>query len=548
MERYSLFFFFILTTSIFSQSDFLTPRINSDFQFDSYYYLPDSLIDAQEVKEKILYNGYFFTNITLGNFDIELRYESYRNPILGYDRRWEGSGLAYRKLSFRNSFISLSAGNFYEQFGSGIIFRSYEERSLGIDNSIDGLKIEITPTDGITFKSIFGKQRNFWNLSRSILRGGDVNFELSNLFPNFFENSALNVGFSVVSRYQADLDPKYKLPENVLAFASRIEYTLPNFTLFCEYAHKINDPTFRNKFTYNEGNGANLNLTYFTEGFSYSLNLHRYDNIEFRTEREAKGLELLINYLPPLTKQYHYSLPAFYPHSTQGNGEVGLYNEIIFSIPAKTFLGGEYGSTITVGYSRIHSLDTTHKDEFTYSSPFFGVGKELFYEDIYFDYRSKIIKDLELELSLIKITYNKDVMENEGSPLFGKVNSFTIASEAVYQISRTNAIRFSFQHLWSKNDSTVAADDRKNGNWVAGLIEYTIAPSWFFSLANQWNYGNANEELRLHYPKFAITYIQKTTRLSLAFGKEPGGIVCVGGVCRLVPSSYGFSFSITSSF
>ena len=32
---------------------------------------------------------------------------------------------------------------FYEQYGSGMILRAYEERQLGIDNALDGIKKNI---------------------------------------------------------------------------------------------------------------------------------------------------------------------------------------------------------------------------------------------------------------------------------------------------------------------------------------------------------------------------------------------------------------------
>ena len=36
--------------------------------------------------------------------------------------------------------IDVTIGNFYDQFGSGLVFRSYEERNLGIDNAMDGFR------------------------------------------------------------------------------------------------------------------------------------------------------------------------------------------------------------------------------------------------------------------------------------------------------------------------------------------------------------------------------------------------------------------------
>ncbi|MGB9771227.1 MAG: DUF6029 family protein [Candidatus Kapaibacteriota bacterium] len=554
MNRY-LGFFFILTFFFFvhqlcyGQSFLRNLQIGGSFQSDSYLYLRDSVIESAEAEEKILSNNYLYLTISTDNVNLDLRFESYQNPILGFDPRYKGSGIAYRSLSYKNDFIGVTAGNFYEQFGSGMVFRAYEERNLGIDNSIEGVKIEITPQNGITLKGILGKQRFFWSSSKAIVRGADAEFSLANLFPNTFESFPITIGGSLVSRFQPDLDSKYKLPQNVLAFASRLEFFLNWLSANIEYAHKINDPTYRNRFSYNSGNGVNLNISAFTEGFSVFINAHRYDNIEFRTDREAKGLELFLNYLPSATKQHSFSLPAFYSASTQGNGEVGIQTELNYTIPKNFKLfGGEFETNLYAGLSVIKSLDTSRIDEFRYKSNFWGLGKELFYQDFFVEIRRKITKSFELKIAYIDQIYNKDVMENEGSPLFGKVKNHTLVGEMIYSFDRLNTFRCEIQHMWSKNDSTVTPEDKKNGNWLALLLEHSIAPHWYISLLDHWNYGNANRNFRVHYLKFLFTYIQNTTRISLGFGRDAGGIVCIGGVCRQVPISYGFSLSITTSF
>ncbi len=533
----------------FSQSFLENLQIGGSFQSDSYLYLKDSTIESAEAPEKILSNNYLFLTISTNNINLDLRYESYQNPILGFDPRYQGSGIAYRSLSYKGDLIGITVGNFYEQFGSGMIFRAYEERNLGIDNSIDGAKIEVTPIEGLTFKGLIGKQRYFWSTSKAIVRGADAEFTLSNLFPKIFENIPITIGGSLVSRYQPDLDSKYKLPANVLAYSTRFEIYLNWFSANFEFAHKVNDPTYRNKFTYNDGNGINLNLSAFTEGFSILINAHRYDNIEFRTDREAKGLELFLNYLPSATKQHQYSLPAFYSPSTQGNGEVGFQTEINYTIPkSNKIFGGEFETNLNAGFSLIKSIDTTRTDEFHYNSKFWGIGKDLFYQDFFLEIRRRLSHSFELKLAYIDQIYNKDVMENEGSPLFGKVKNKTIVGEFIYSFDKRNTLRCEIQHMWSKNDSTVTSEDKKNGNWFAFLLEHSIAPHWYISLLDHWNYGNENEKFRVHYLKLLLTYIHNTTRISAGFGRDAGGIVCIGGVCRAVPISYGFSLSVTTSF
>jgi len=538
----------VLVCSAFSQGILDNLQIGGNFQSDSYYYLRDSTIESAEANEKLLSNNYLFLTLSTNNISFDLRFESYQNPILGYDPRFQGTGIAYRSISYKNDWLGITAGNFYEQFGSGMVLRGYEERNLGLDNSFDGVRISVEPFKGLNFKGLIGKQRFFWSQSKSIIRGLDANVELSSIFPNLFNSVTFVIGGSVVSRYQADLDSKYRLPENVLAFSSRVDISTSWLTFSTEFAHKYNDPTYRNKFTYNDGNGINTDISIFTSGFSLLLGFHRYDNMEFRTDREAKGLELQLNYLPSLTKQHIYSLPAFYAASTQANGEIGFKGEVNYTIPSKTLIKDEFETNIAFGFSRINSIDTQRIDDFTYKSKFFGIGPELFYRDYYIELRRKLSHQLELKLAYIDIIYNKDVMENEGSPLYGKVKSKTLATEFTYSFNKTHTLRIELQHMWSKNDSTVASDDKKNGNWFAFLAEHSIAPHWYFSLIDQWNYGNANKQYQVHYLKFLVTYIHQTTRISLGFGREAGGIVCLGGVCRFVPISYGFSLSVTTSF
>ena len=38
------------------------------------------------------------------------------------------------------------------------------------------------------------------------------------------------------------------------------------------------------------------------------------------------------------------------------------------------------------------------------------------------------------------------------------------------------------------------------------------------------------------------------TRLSANYGRQRGGLICVGGVCRYVPESNGYNLSLSYSF
>jgi hypothetical protein len=72
----------------------------------------------------------------------------------------------------------VTAGSFYEQFGSGFILRAYEERSLGIDNHLFGGKVVYRPYKGIQLKALTGKQRRYWSRNDSWISGGDVELNI----------------------------------------------------------------------------------------------------------------------------------------------------------------------------------------------------------------------------------------------------------------------------------------------------------------------------------------------------------------------------------
>jgi len=90
--------------------------------------------------------------------------------------------------------------------------------------------------------------------------------------------------------------------------------------------------------------------------------------------------------------------------------------------------------------------------------------------------------------------------------------------------------------------------DNINGNWALLFFEYTIAPHWYITAFDEWNYGNEYDEKQIHYLNASVAYIEKSTRISFGYGRQRGGLLCVGGVCREMPASNGFSLSITSTF
>ena len=199
-----------------SQSILDQGELHGNFQLDAQYYNSDSLIGAPEVPEKMLMRGYTNLNYRLGNFTAGVRYETYLNTLQGFDPRYEGNAFPYRYASYLANGLDITVGNFYEQFGNGLIFRSYEEWGLGWDNMMDGVRLKYSPAKGVYLKGIIGKQRYFMDYGPGIVRGADVEIFINELNDSLVNaKTQLIIGGSIVSKYQADQDPIYVLPENV---------------------------------------------------------------------------------------------------------------------------------------------------------------------------------------------------------------------------------------------------------------------------------------------------------------------------------------------
>jgi hypothetical protein len=504
---------------------------------------------APEVDEKLLSNAYL--NLIYRNQGVEIgfRYESYLNPILGFDARLTGQGIPFRYFTYREEKFEVTAGDFYEQFGSGIILRAYQETSLGIDNAIDGVRFKLRPVQGIEITGLIGKNRVFWSKGEGIVRGGDINIGLNDLLEDFISDDyRFTLGASLVSKFQPDRDLFLKMPENVLAYSTRLGIISDNFAIDWEYAYKYNDPNATNKFRYNEGRAVILKQSYFSDGIGFALNTHWIDNMDMRSDRNARAQELFLNFIPPLTKQHAYALAALYPFSTQFNNEAGVQVEFTYQIPRESLFGGKYGTMITANYSDVRSIDTVNIDAYTYKSNFLGIGDRKLFRDINFDISHKWSDVFKTDMTYLNILYDRDVMANEGAPLYGKVYQNVIILDMQYLINDEHSVRWEFQHSWSEQDSVTVEPENMNGNWLHLLVEYTVAPHWFFTVYDQYNYGNANVERQLHYINGSIAYLTGTTRVQVGFGKQRGGIICVGGICRAVPASNGLYLSVTSSF
>ena len=594
-----LLFAFCFLPSAFAQTKVGNGAISGDFSFNGMYYIPDSLIGAREVDSKVRGNAWLNLNYTNGGFSAGARYEFYLFPLIDFqDINYQGQGITNFYADYKNDFIQVTGGYFYEQFGQGLIFRAYEDRNLGIDNSVLGGRVKVTPYKGIQLKGIWGIERHNFNFDytkrNDNVRGLDTELDFAEWIPKLSENSvSLSIGGSFVSRFEKAEDksftilvdsnlyrdyynklveqygelaltptenpnvfrcqaviPASNIPQNVSLWSTRLNFGIKGFRLEGEYASKMNDPNLSNEYIYKRGEAMLLSASYSMKGLGVSLSFLRADNMDFRSQRDAASAyaALMLNYIPAINRQYSYQLLGNYGYASQPNGQTGAQAQVNYQIPKKTKIGGKYGTDITLNYARFHDLQKTFvplSDSIGtitgtegYNSKFFAFGENLLYQDIGFDISRRFDKHWKLMLMYNYINYN---MSLQGKPGILKGNH--IGFELTCKINDIHALRLENQYLIVDKNNELEEKDK--GSWLFALLEYSISPRWFLTVSDQWHFGN---EKKLHYPNAAVAFVYNTTRIALNFGKTRAGILCVGGVCRTVPASFGLGLSVTTTF
>ncbi len=530
---------------LFSQGNDNAGTIHGFYQADGQYYFPDSLIQAPTVPEKFLSNAFINVNYVRGPFSAGMRYESYQNVMIGFPTGYRGSGIPYRYVRYQHKDLDFTAGNFYDQFGSGLMFRAYEARGLLYDNTIDGVRGIYKPGRGITLKGMVGKHRVFFGQSPGIVRAFDGEWNINQWNDSLAKKKTkVILGGSFVSKYQVDQDATYNLPLNVGCYGGRITINRGDFSFFSEGAYKINDPSAGNQYSYRDGKGIYITTSYARSGFSASIAGKLIDNMNFRSDRSAKLTAAMINFLPALTKPHTYLMMAYYPYATQPNGEIGGMGEIQYKAKKGTKLGGKYGWEITLNASVAYGTDTTNLTtndirKFNYEINYNGVG-DLYFYDANVEFNKKFSKKVKATMMYSNQYYNKNIVQfNSPNAGYENILSHIGVVDVTWKYKTGSALRFETQALFTEQDK---------GSWAVGLIEWTVTSDWFITVLDQYNYGNKDKNLQLHYPLVNLTYVSGPTRIVLQYGKQRAGIFCVGGVCRFVPASNGPSITISSSF
>ena len=566
-------------------------KINGGFESNAQWYLNDTERDIKHPEDPFRSNNYLFLKANYGKFTIGTQVESYyKQALLNYNPAFEGTDFSLYYANYKSDKLDITAGHFYEQFGSGLILRAWEDRALGINTALRGGRVNFKPFEGVSITALYGKQKSGFKVSEANIFGANTDLDLATLFKQ--ENFGLTAGFSYVMRDQevseTAFDPDQVNPPSISqqtgAYSGRLGFSRSGFYISSEYSFKDKEPVLETKVvTYNfikPGNALLLNFGYSERGFGIDATLRRLENMVFLSDREpvVYGPELLstnyndrvLNFTPSLTKQHHSNLANIYVYQAQNKvfiapgiqkvGEIGGQFDVFYNFKKGTTLGGKYGTKVALNVSnwfnldaeystrdvQISTPDTEYAVEVNDYDAKFLAGSQKYFSDYNIEISKKLSKDFRGSLIYVNQYYNDQYIR--GVAFENVVKTNIIFAEGIYTFSGGKAITAGLEHMWADND---------RGNWASLSMEYNHNMNWSVYLMDMYNYGyEENTELiagdidafDIHFYNAGVTYRKNSSRFSVGYGRQRGGLVCAGGVCRFVPASTGVSFTITTSF
>ena len=544
----SILFFFLFNNTAYSQ---FLKNFTSSFESNSAYYTDDSKTGDFNFDNRFRSNNYINLKSYFNkNWVFELQIESYQpSPLLNYSKNLKKTNISTFNVRFDNNNLNIQLGNFYEQFGSGMILRSWEDKDLGINNSIRGLNLKYRINNKINFTTLFGNQKKGFKYSKGYIIGFNSEFDFSEITQN---NSTFLIGLSYVGR--SDNKNKSNFYDEITnLFSARLDYSSSSLYSSFEFINKSKNPivlfgslsdTFIKK-----GTAMLFNSGFFKNGLGIDFTFRRLENMSLYSERQAFGNpynESIVNYLPSLTKQHDYSLTNLYLYSAQPNvsfqskkltkvGEIGIQTDIYYKIDKETFIGGKYGTNLAINIAVWNNLDGNFDfNNQDYQTNLFEFG-EKYFSELSLEIRKKWSSKFENIFLYANQFYSKRLVEET----LGKVKSNILVVENTYKINDKRSIKIDLQHLSTKDDTK---------NWSALGLELNLSSAVSIYAEDMYNYQNPDIEKRIHYYNFGGSYRKGASRYSINYGRQRGGLVCTGGICRYVPESTGISFSAITSF
>ena len=493
-------------------------------------------------------NNYLKVDYYKDRLSAGLQLEGYFPTLVGYPVAENDMTLSNLYVTWKDRSYSVTAGTFYDQFGSGLLFRSWEDRMLGLNNALLGARATYNWNDNVAVKAFWGVPRlgkldessalsadgKFFGLGLSDVNvaGADVSVSLSSLLE--MEEVSLSLEASVLNKHESvgDLLKDAGCPENNIGWSGRMNLDYEGFFFKGEYVDAgkqiVSAAAAMNGRKAENGNAQLVEFGYNGRGLGLTVTgrrmarmnqkIYNYDGVNPGYRSSAN----MLSYRPAMSTQYTYMLMTLNPYSPEiGDkvikaGEIGGQIDAFYNFRRGTRVGGKRGMKVHANFSTWYSLNEDGGTE----------GGSLLFRDFSIDVEKQWTK----EFKTVLMYSMQDMRTGLHTGL-----SHIVVADMLYKWTPKLSSRLELQYLVSK-------DDQKD--WMAGLLEVSFAPHWSVFASDMWNHGDT----KLHYYNAGLSFSMAHLRVAAGYGRYRAGYICSGGVCRSIPAYTGANLSLTVSF
>ncbi len=497
-------------------------------------YSVSSEADRDSTVPQEIFEDWFDADIRFDRFLVGFRYEAFLPHELGVDSLRHGIVQRYGQAEFPLGGVRV--GNFYEIFGRGLLFRSYEDRSIRIDGNMDGVLVWAEER-GVRAKAFSGRMRDIETDDRTaLLRGADIGIDAGHglqLGGSYLIESARNPN-------AAGLTPP-PASRHIEAIGGRAAYIHDRFDLYYE-GGRLNrlflttqDRLEGRSYEDLRGSGHYGAINLFpVEGLSITAEYKEYERFRFQPVG-SDGTDY--NNPPAATRETGYTLISRHPHQLDPEDEKGYQVETVFAPHAST--------TITLSHAKTNkharSIGERIGDDLLkelWKGHFLG-GDPVF-QEWYAEWRQEIGEKYSLAAIYDYIRDKKTETKNH-TPIL----------EAGYHPGGEWSLRGEYQYQQSEE---VLGTVRNHLALLECHLTYTFTLSAVGEHAAWLEDDDPTDDQRTREVMGDYFYGQMDWffsphhHLSVMTGKRRAGFVCVGGVCRFEPEFEGVEFRLTSSF
>ena len=468
-------------------------------------------------------------------------------------------GITRRYVEYRKDDFTVRAGNFYELFERGLTLNAFENRGLGFNTQMDGVKLN--------FKRSIDRVK----LNATVL-GGGLQYN-DYLRPDRVENYSIRAAnfdvtpYSIVTLGGSYLFTTGQIPTsgaitNITAeiFEGNLGFNYKSINMFASYANKktITQPNSVYPQSIGpRGDGAYGTVSFTRPGFGVTFDYKNYRfNLVVPNEVSSTSPTKALPFQQPPTciREYSSTLLTRNTHIVDFNDELGFQTEAFYS--PKENLTFNLNLSLSSRHYDYVDIDTTVRTLYrrvSRSVDFLPSPEDKFspYWEIYAEAEYYYKKNLKLKIAFGR--QSSVLYSNTDPTASDKERATTIPVEITYDFKKVYSLKLIAEQQWSYKSLRASGQN----NFYNEYISLSVSRSPDIILNGNLELSNDKEDPSRYNPNGKIvawasgevTYkISSANSVTLSYGSERGGLKCSSGICRYVNPFKGFRLTVINNF